>query len=307
MKLILFVLASVLCFFAAPVAAQSSYASYADCGLPGESIVNCPSIADDSAHGLSPGQVLTTETAFPEPTPFWATASVRSGFGNLGVSSNSHIMGTVPSPSTATGSASAMATYTDSVTVLSSSLAAGSAVDVTFTTTVDFSIDLRSSTGNSGNPEAGAYAWLFIFSGVAGNGYDRCYGHANAPGVSCTEIGVLGSSTVSFTDVVHTQVGASIAFQPFLGAFSKTYLYNGTTVPFTGDASAKMSAINTMNTYIGSDANVQFLSTSGHDYAIAAVPEPSTWIMFVVGVLTATLVGTRRRGQKCRRLPFLKR
>jgi PEP-CTERM motif len=197
--------------------------------------------------------------------------------------------------------------WQDSFTVTSGTLAAGTAVTLTFTTLVDIAA-------------GGEVAPIFAGPFPCTNGVTRCFptgtftsGGLNARMAAavaldfndvfdpnyCAQIGTpdndvctpqttnaansarlgIGANTLTFTRLAH--VGDILNLRVRFEAVTDQYN------PFTfanGFAGAGFYGLNTAKTYIGvSNAAANVVAQSGHNYAITAVPEPAAWAMMLAG------------------------
>ncbi len=205
------------------------------------------------------------------------TAGIYVDYGHLGASANAFAqVGDIPTPppnygaiqSSTEGIATANVGYLDTLTVHSSSLAAGTPVTVNFLITLDGSIRTDGS--------ATAYAFTSVYSDYSFNGVYGTLrpidtGSGFTGEYSGTFDSFVGSSFVVAADLF-------VAAQADAGNYYTSGTYSAIDIAFLHTEMNYFS--------VAGDADAQLISASGHDYAMpSAVPEPSAMLMCALGLL----------------------
>jgi hypothetical protein len=263
-------------------------------GLTGEA---CTQVVKVDPGTLIPGETVSTGLSGSGPNSSFSTsASARADYGSLGIAGAVTLVNAAlppgESPGTRTGAvvSNSSTRWSDQVTL---SGTPGSLVDVLVTYVVDIH---AFDTFVSGEAQGAGLLTLNSTSQPGGIGWCLGFGRADACGApgSFTAL-TLGTNVISFT--TQMAVGDSIPWAvDFVGSASAMRLAGFD--PTAGAASASYDALNTAQSYFTVlTSGSTMVWASGHDYSapVGAVPEPETYMLFVMGLGMVGWIGRRRK------------
>lgn len=277
---------------------------------------SCVSVATtttcDYFSEFSPGGNITSgafyQTKAQANADHYSISTVKSGFGNLGVQTNSYIDGTIGSPTRNVTNAIAFASFADDIYIGSDTLLIGTIVDINLSNKLNATIASFSSYPDKGNPAALGYAGLdfsykaYVVDGETLMDYRGCFGTFNyGMPIKC---GTAGTDPFSFVfgDLEKVRVGDTIRIESSLSGHTEAILYNAAAdLIFSGTAEGNVYSLNSLHTFIKPADDTYLQSASGHNYLApdvdTKVPEPSS-ISLMLGSIGLMLITTLRRRYK---------
>lgn len=266
-----------------PVAGFAQLDTYLQCTAQTYNASACTvDIVDEGNRELSKG---VSESWFSEAgvtgKAYTATQS-RAAYGNLGASIEADLQS---SKGFGVGTNSyADVSFTDTLHVYSESLAFGTPVSVRLSGAL---VGQEVTTASLG-PGYSQFIQRTLVAGLWLNNYGPVY-HVGF-GLTAPVEGVtpIDTPNYSFDYVLTTTVGANLELTGSLAAHVVTSisgLWVGGTPPGTGSLHESLLAYNSAHTYADAiTPGVSLVAQSGVNYA-APVPEPSSYALFMVGVL----------------------
>lgn len=279
------------CCFLPSFAAVAAPTYFSEAACDGDRIGVCATVGGGSSVGTLPGTIFSTQVG---DATNYASASVRSGPGDLGAEVHTRIQGVnVPPPINASNRALAAARYVDTIAVESGSLGTGAAVALATRHVLDASIFSFSSHPDLGNPATIGYAGIEVwYTMIALDAFGSatmvisdysCFGTRRS-GPACTA--ASGDLDIHFDDLLYAQVGGSIVIEAIMQAWSESVFYTAGPV-FSGSAQGDVDAMNSLHAYLAPlNEEVILVSESGHDYAFATatVAEPGAPLLLLAGL-----------------------
>ncbi|MFG6463480.1 PEP-CTERM sorting domain-containing protein [Roseateles sp. DXS20W] len=271
----------------------SSFRSGASCkaNAPFTLAVECARVAASSDEGLLPNQVLSTGIDPPSSFDYKASASARSGPGNLGLAIAASLSGGLNGfPGVLGSQASATVAYADTVRITSATLAPGTPIQLTVSQTLSFTM---LTSGSAAGRLFGIVTGLGV-SGVDGFYLRYCRGNAYSDCIPVTSDKL--DQTVTLSGVVSTQVGGSVTLSGSLDALTLVLAHRGVASAGYVASAASISSLNSAHTFIESQTpGVTLLADSGHNYAALAVPEPAPLALLLAGLGVLAVRARARR------------
>lgn len=246
----------------------------------------------DGSPAQTPSQVNSRGSQFapapPGPT-YSVNAEARAG-ANSALSFASGALGMLKASSAVTFSerfvpgvlgnafSNASAGFNDEWLIQGAGLAAGTPVTLLFTVQISGTDSSTSMLYGASQQAAAAVALSARDVGVAGL-------------TQTFNWGSVAQATGSYVWAYSTFVGRTVALSAGLSTLATVDQYSS-----VGSMYADFS--HTINLYVApSLAGISTVSLGGHDYALAAVPEPATWLLMALGVVALWLRGTGRRNR----------
>jgi len=293
--------ATALSLCSASSLAQLSGSVYCQAFAGNQTVLCVPSsIIDSAGRLLSSGSADASVNFGTDLFSAQTSAKSRSGYGNLGVDIEfSHFVSIGPDGGASYSLGVADASFSDSLTVTSSTLTIGApvAVRVSGTLTGDEATSLTQGNGQYSDLQRNLVAILNV------NGSQAMYVGYGAVD-QLDGITHIATPNYSFSYVFETTVGTSVSFQGSLISFLQAAIGGpgvGDAPPVQSTYSGSLSSFNSSHTYFDAvTAGVSLVSASGALYA-SPVPMPNSSLLAGGGlVVLLTLAALRKQAGKHR-------